>query len=124
VSVFERAFVIGAGLLGAAGVASAAAAAHLASAAMMNFSALILLVHAPSLLGLAVALSAGLVSRLWGRVGGLALGLGACLFAADMAMRSFYDQSLFPLAAPSGGFGMIGGWLLIAFGGIFAKAGR
>ena len=54
-------------------------------------------------------------------IGGLALALGALLFASDMACRSFLAGALVPYAAPLGGFLLMGGWLLFAISGIFGR---
>ncbi len=111
-----------AGLMGALGVASAAAAAHLAPGSPMTSAALILLVHAPALIAILVALAVNMLPRMAGRTSAMAMALGALLFAADMASRSFLEGSLFPFAAPIGGFLLIGSWLLLAISGIFGRA--
>lgn len=36
--------------------------------------------------------------------------LGAALFSADLAFHDFYNQRLFPFAAPIGGTSMIVAW--------------
>ena len=93
-------------LMGAAGVAAAAAAAHGGGDARMGAAAQMLLVHAAaSLAMLARQPSHALLAATAG------LQAGALLFAADMASRALAEQSLFPMAAPSGGILLIAAWL-------------
>jgi uncharacterized membrane protein YgdD (TMEM256/DUF423 family) len=47
-------------------------------------------------------------------------GLGALLFSGDIALRAFAGHRLFPMAAPSGGALLIGGWALLAIAALFA----
>jgi uncharacterized membrane protein YgdD (TMEM256/DUF423 family) len=104
------------GIFGCAGVALSAAAAHaggdthlLASAATMC------LAHAPALLALYAVLRQ---LRVAGPAGVL-MGLGTLLFVGDVLTLYFGGHSLFPMAAPMGGFAMMGGWLVIALGVVF-----
>ncbi|MNF03686.1 hypothetical protein D3C80_2030540 [compost metagenome] len=46
----------------------------------------------------------------------LLLGLGTLIFVGDLVSRHFLGSGLFPMAAPTGGLGMIGGWLVLAAG--------
>ena len=105
-----------AGLLGASGVALAAAATHVGGALLGPASAMCL-AHAPAML----ALFAGhrLIRTATGA--SLLMGLGALLFAGDLALKQFYGTGLFPMAAPSGGILMMLGWLLAAAGAFFPK---
>lgn len=119
----SRALVLAAGLIGASGVALAAAASHLAGDAGLQTAALLLVIHAAALTGLA-----SLADKLPGAgrlfaFGGAALALGAALFAADLSARAFMATRLFPGAAPTGGFLMIGGWLLVAVAAAFRRNG-
>lgn len=122
VPLIDRLILSLAGVMGALGVASAAAAAHLAPASLLSSGALILLVHAPALIAVLIALHLRMLPRIGGRASMVALALGALLFPADMASRSFLDGSLFPFAAPIGGFLLMGGWILLAISGIFSRA--
>ena len=47
---------------------------------------------------------------------------GAALFSAELAMRAFTGDRLFPYAAPIGGSTMMLSWLALAI--VFAAAGR
>jgi uncharacterized membrane protein YgdD (TMEM256/DUF423 family) len=114
-------FVIVAGLYGALGVALAAVAAHGGAATTLGSASQMLLFHAPALLAL------GLYGRVAGtgpvlQGGGIALMLGAALFAADLASRHYRGgQNLFPMAAPSGGTLMILGWAIILVAGVLLR---
>lgn len=103
-----------AGLIGAGGVALAAAATHMGGALLGPASAMCL-AHAPAML----ALFAGqrLIRTATGA--GTLMGLGTLLFAGDLVFKQFYGTGLFPMAAPSGGFLMMLGWLLAGAGAFF-----
>ena len=103
----DRILLAAAGLLGATGVATAAAASH-GGSANLAIAANFLLVHAPVMIGLSLMPSGRII-----RTAGSLLALGLLLFAGDLAMRDLYGRALFPLAAPLGGFGLIGGWGLV-----------
>lgn len=108
--------VVLAGLLGAAGVALAAMATHMGGDLLGPASAMCL-AHAPAMLALYAA-----SSRLRTAIpAGALMGIGAAVFAGDLALKQFYGTSLFPLAAPSGGMMMIGGWLVAGAGGLFSR---
>jgi uncharacterized membrane protein YgdD (TMEM256/DUF423 family) len=104
----SRPFLLAAGLLGASGVALSAAAAHQGIANVAT-AASFLLMHAPAYL--ALSLLAGSKVR---SLGSWALLLGLLIFSGDLLARTYLGTRLFPMAAPSGGVLMIGGWLLIA----------
>jgi uncharacterized membrane protein YgdD (TMEM256/DUF423 family) len=104
------------GIFGCAGVALSAAAAHaggdthlLASASTMC------LAHAPALLALYAIFRQLRVAGL----AGLLMGLGTLLFVGDVITLYFRGSGLFPMAAPIGGFAMMAGWLVVAFGAFF-----
>ena len=105
-------------LMGGAGVVLAAAAAHLGPAlqpgAGLDGASLLLLIHAAAVLA-----AAGLIPQrlLWPPLALLAIAgfiLGAALFAADISMRAFAGNRLFPMAAPIGGTLLILSWLAVA----------
>jgi uncharacterized membrane protein YgdD (TMEM256/DUF423 family) len=107
------------GIFGCAGVALAAASAHaggdthlLASASAMC------LAHAPALLALHIGYRAVRTAPL----AGLLMGVGTLLFAADLLALYGRGTGLFPMAAPIGGFAMMGGWLILAAGAFFRTA--
>ncbi|MBV1702389.1 MAG: DUF423 domain-containing protein [Hyphomicrobiales bacterium] len=118
-----------AGLMGASGVALAARAAHgTGNQAILNTAALFLIMHANALLAifagsLAMAALQPATARILTWCGWI-MGLGACLFSADLAWRGLENASLFEGAAPTGGIAMILGWILLAVSGalIFRRA--
>ena len=114
--------IILAGLMGASGVALAARAAHgTGNQAIVNTAALFLIMHAATLLAvfassLALVPLRPAIARALKACGWL-LGLGTCLFSADLAWRGLENASLFAGAAPTGGMAMILGWILLAVSG-------
>ena len=110
----NRLFIAVAGVYGALGVALAAAATHTGGPLLAPASQM-LLVHAPVLF----ALGLWMRPRGWAfQSGGIVLMLGVTLFSGDLALRHL-GQSLFPMAAPSGGTLMMSGWLILAGAGLF-----
>ena len=109
-----------AGLMGAAGVVLAAAGAHLAPGAGLDSAAYMLLFHAVAVVGGAALVQQGLLWRPLALLVLTAWVLGAVLFSGDIAMRAFTAHRLFPMAAPTGGFIMIGGWLALTLAAIAA----
>ena len=106
--------IIIAGLFGAAGIALAAAGAHAAPRAGLDSAANILLFHAVAILGGTALLLQGMLSRPLALIALAAWALGTILFSADIALRVFVGQRLFPMAAPTGGTILILGWLVLA----------
>ena len=53
---------------------------------------------------------------------GFVMEAGATLFSAELAMRAFTGDRLFPFAAPIGGTTMMFSWLALAI--VFAVAAR
>lgn len=103
-----------AGLFGAAGVALAAAASHGGDTHFLGSASAMCLAHAPALL--ALFLAQGRFST--ATPAALVLSLGTILFAGDLVSRHFIGERLFPFAAPTGGFMMIVGWLIVAAGAV------
>jgi len=105
--------------LGFLGVALAAAAAHSGASELARTASLFLILHAAALLGLSAgARSSSAAPALI--TAGFALGVGASIFAADLASRAFGGDRLFPFAAPIGGSLMSLSWLALAI--LFATA--
>ncbi len=102
----NRLLTVLAGLLGASGVAGAAVAAHGGYGENLRTAAVFALIHA----ALIIALTRGAPTRTGTLAAALTLA-GALLFCGDITIRSLAQQALFPMAAPSGGFLMIAGWL-------------
>ncbi len=99
-----------AALLGALGVGAAARATH-GGLPYLAIAGNFLLMHAPVLLFLSLFRGSRFLSAT-----GWTLLAGLVLFAGDLAFRDLVGPPLFPYAAPLGGIGLIGGWLLIAIG--------
>jgi uncharacterized membrane protein YgdD (TMEM256/DUF423 family) len=115
----SRIQILLAALMGGAGVALWAMAAHrggpnAATAAQM------LLFHAPAVLALTACRKQDLIADRTAAAASALLILGPVLFAADVGLRAFGANGLFPMAAPAGGLMAIGGWLLA---GLAALAG-
>ncbi len=109
-----------AALMGAAGVGLAAAGVHQSGGELAERGALFLLMHAAA--GLAIAAHARAESRssLALIIVGFIMEAGATLFSAELAMRAFTGDRLFPLAAPIGGTTMLAAWIALAV--VFAAA--
>ncbi|MNT22318.1 hypothetical protein D3C72_1576990 [compost metagenome] len=107
------------GLLGAAGVMLAAAATHTGETYMLGNASAMALAHAPVL----VALHIGAGRIRTAIPAGLILGLGTAIFVGDLVVRHFSGHSLFPYAAPTGGLGMIVGWLVLCAGAFLKPKG-
>lgn len=114
----EKALVVVAGLLGAGGIAAAAASAHSGDQRLMGAVALVAVGNAPVLL----FLSATARENAFRAIAGLLIASGAILFCGDLGMRAANGSGLFPMAAPGGGFAMIGGWLAVAASAFTGKA--
>ncbi len=95
-----------AALAGALGVIAAAIAAHGGYGENLNTASIFALVHA----ALVIALTRGAPSRMGTFAAALAL-TGTLLFCGDLSARAILKTGLFPMAAPTGGFLMIFGWL-------------
>ncbi|WP_027683406.1 DUF423 domain-containing protein [Rhizobium leguminosarum] len=112
----EPALYLFAGLFGVAGVALAALAAHGGGEANLAASASAMcLAHAPALL--ALALGNARLRTAW--LAGFLMIVGTLLFASDLVTLRFTGSGLFPYAAPTGGWAMMLGWLVVAAGAVF-----
>ncbi|MER2198137.1 DUF423 domain-containing protein [Methylobacterium brachiatum] len=118
VSSLDRALAALACLAGLLGVALSAAAAHIPGADSLKTAAQFLLFHAPAILGLTGLGRLGLARPALARGASGLLVLGLLLFCGDLSVRTWLQQPLFPMAAPIGGFALMGGWLLGAIGAL------
>jgi uncharacterized membrane protein YgdD (TMEM256/DUF423 family) len=107
------------GLIGAFGVAFSALAAHGGDTRLYGAAALVCLTQAPALLGLYI----GWRMIRTAFVASFLIGIGCILFAADVAILARFGHNLFPMAAPIGGTMMILGWVVVAVGAFFGRAG-
>ena len=105
--------VIGA-LAGLVGVALSAAAAHGPGGPNLETASRYLLFHAPVLLAIVALARMGAIHAGTGRIAGWLIVIGLILFCGDLAMRALRNAALFPMAAPTGGFVLMGGWAVLA----------
>lgn len=120
-TVWWRAALVVAALMGAAGVTLAAAAVHTASAPGLGSASQMLLVHALALIGCTILGDSGRIRPSGALMAIAGWILGGLLFAGDIALRAFVGHRLFPMAAPAGGALLIASWLVLA---IAAAVGR
>lgn len=118
---FEKLIAVAAGVFGATGIILSAVAAHLEPSPALQNASLILLVHAPALIAILVAIRTRFLPRFGGGLGVAALAIGVVLFSGDLTLRIFVGTPLFPLAAPTGGILLIFGWAILALSGIFLR---
>jgi uncharacterized membrane protein YgdD (TMEM256/DUF423 family) len=111
-----------AALLGAAGVALAAAGVHESGGELAERGALFLLLHAAAALAIAAHARVAIASARALVVVGFVMEAGAALFSAELAMRAFTGERIFPFAAPIGGTTMMLSWVALAL--VFAAASR
>jgi uncharacterized membrane protein YgdD (TMEM256/DUF423 family) len=117
----EHVLIILAALMGAAGVGLAAASAHGTPGMGLDSAGYLLLFHAAGLLGGVALLHQGMLSRPIGPVALAGFAIGSALFAGDVAARAYLGHRLFPMAAPTGGVILIGGWLLLAVAALIGR---
>jgi uncharacterized membrane protein YgdD (TMEM256/DUF423 family) len=111
-----------AALLGAAGVALAAAGVHESGGELAERGALFLLLHAAAALAIAAHARVAIASARALVVVGFVMEAGAALFSAELAMRAFTGERIFPFAAPIGGTTMMLSWVALAV--VFATVSR
>jgi uncharacterized membrane protein YgdD (TMEM256/DUF423 family) len=109
-----------AALFGGAGVVLTAAGAHAKPGAGLDTAGHMLLFHAPTAIAACAGIATGLISRPVGMIAVIVLLIGVALFAGDLALRAYAGHRLFPMAAPTGGMVMIGGWALLAVAALVA----
>lgn len=114
-------FIALAALLGACGLALSAAAAHALPNAHLDVAGAMLLTHALAIVGAVAVAAHGLTARSLTLVACGLLAAGAMLFAGDIVVRATLGWRLFPMAAPTGGFAMLSGWVALAIAAL-AKA--
>ena len=111
-----------AALMGAAGVALAAAGVHESGGELAERGALFLLLHAAAAVAIAAHARVAIASARALVVVGFVMEAGAALFSAELAMRAFTGERIFPFAAPIGGTTMMLSWVALAL--VFAAASR
>jgi uncharacterized membrane protein YgdD (TMEM256/DUF423 family) len=119
-----RIHLVLAALMGLTGVALMAAAAHAApDPGPVQMAGQMLLFHASAVIGATTARKSGHLHDTLARIALSAILFGAALFAADLARRGFGGAALFPRAAPTGGWFMLGGWLGLAVAAVTVRRG-
>lgn len=113
-SALERGIGLIGGLLGGAGVVLAAAGAHMAPGRSLDQAALVALVHGPAIFAVLAGGRSGVLRPLLALVAAGGFAAGTLLFSGQLALRSLADLSLFRMAAPTGGFILIGAWIVAA----------
>jgi uncharacterized membrane protein YgdD (TMEM256/DUF423 family) len=108
--------------MGAAGVALAAAGVHESGGELAERGALFLLLHAAAALAIAAHARVAIASARALVVVGFVMEAGAALFSAELAMRAFTGERIFPFAAPIGGTTMMLSWVALAL--VFAAGSR
>ena len=109
-----RILIILAGVMGADGVILAAASAHQPDATRLAAASSMLLFHATAVLGAVALAERGLIHVRIGIVAAWGFVVATALFAGDLTLRQYAGQSLFPMAAPTGGTLLILSWLALA----------
>jgi uncharacterized membrane protein YgdD (TMEM256/DUF423 family) len=109
-----RILIILAGVMGADGVILAAASAHQPDATRLAAASSMLLFHATAVLGAVALAERGLIHVRIGIVAAWGFVIATALFAGDLTLRQYAGQSLFPMAAPTGGTLLILSWLALA----------
>jgi uncharacterized membrane protein YgdD (TMEM256/DUF423 family) len=109
-----------AALFGCAGIILAAAGAHAKPGTGLDSAGYMLLFHASAVMAACAGMASGLIGRPLGLAAAIVLLVGVALFSGDLALRAFAGQKLFPMAAPTGGIVMIGGWALLAVSAFIA----
>jgi uncharacterized membrane protein YgdD (TMEM256/DUF423 family) len=116
----ERLLTVFGCLFGAAGIVLMALAAH-GKWPSIDYAATMTLVHAPVLIGLALAIRFGLLHAWLARSAAYVLAAAVALFSADVTLNAMTGSHLFPMAAPTGGTVSILAWLLLAVAAAVAK---
>ena len=111
-----------AALMGAAGVGLAALGVHASGGELASRGAEFLLLHAAAALAIAAQARVATDSARALVIVGFVMEAGAALFSAELAMRAFTGERIFPFAAPIGGSTMMIAWLALAI--VFAAAVR
>jgi uncharacterized membrane protein YgdD (TMEM256/DUF423 family) len=118
-----RILIILAAVMGADGVILAAASAHQADATRLAAASSMLLFHATAVLAAVALTERGIIDIRIGIASAFGFVIAAALFAGDLTLRQYAGQSLFPMAAPSGGTLLIVSWLTLAVAAAWPRRG-
>jgi uncharacterized membrane protein YgdD (TMEM256/DUF423 family) len=118
-----RILIILAAVMGGDGVILAAASAHQADAARLAAASSMLLFHATAVLAAAALAERGVIHAPIGIAAGYGFVVAAALFSGDLSLRQYAGQTLFPMAAPTGGTLLIASWLALALAAAWPRRG-
>jgi uncharacterized membrane protein YgdD (TMEM256/DUF423 family) len=118
-----RILIVLAGIMGADGVMLAAASAHQSDATRLAAASSMLLFHASAVLGAVALIERGVIHLRIGIAAAWGFVIASALFAGDLTMRQYAGQSLFPMAAPTGGTLLIISWLALAVAAAWPRRG-
>ena len=118
-----RILIILAAVMGADGVILAAASAHQADAMRLAAASSMLLFHATAVLAVAALAERGVIHARIGIAAGYGFVVAAALFSGDLSLRQYAGQTLFPMAAPTGGTLLIVSWLALALAAAWPRRG-
>ncbi|HXL28487.1 MAG TPA: DUF423 domain-containing protein [Bradyrhizobium sp.] len=118
-----RILIVLAGIMGADGVVLAAASAHQADASRLASASSMLLFHATAVLAAVALADRGVIHVRIGIAAAFGFVIAAALFAGDLTLRQYAGQSLFSMAAPTGGTLLIVSWLVLAVAAAWPRRG-
>ncbi|WP_448954105.1 DUF423 domain-containing protein [Labrys neptuniae] len=118
--IADRILVVLGSLFGAAGIGLMALAAH-GKWPSIDYAAIMVLAHAPALIGIVAAIRLNLLAAILARPAAFLLAAAVALFSADVVLNAMTGARLFPMAAPIGGTGSMVAWLLVGVSGLMAK---
>ena len=122
-SRLPRILIILAAVMGADGVMLAAAAAHGGDATRLASASSMLLFHASAVLAAVALAERGIINVRIGLAAAWGFVIAAALFAGDLSLRQYAGQTLFPMAAPTGGTLLIASWLALALAAAWPRRG-
>ena len=117
-----RMLVVLAGLMGAAGVVLAAASAHQAATMRLAAASSMLLFHATAVLAAVLMAERRIVHPGIGLAAASGFVAASVVFAGELTLRQYAGQSLFPMAAPTGGTLLVLSWLVLAVAALWPRA--
>jgi uncharacterized membrane protein YgdD (TMEM256/DUF423 family) len=102
----------------------AAASAHQSDATRLAAASSMLLFHASAVLGAVALTERGVIHLRIGIAAAWGFVIASALFAGDLTMRQYTGNTLFPMAAPTGGTLLIVSWLALAVAAAWPRRGN
>ena len=118
-----RILIVLAAIMGADGVILAAASAHQPDATRLASASSMLLFHSSAVLAVVALTERGVIDIRIGIASAFGFVVAAALFAGDLTLRQYAGQSLFSMAAPTGGTLLILSWLVLAVAAAWPRRG-